>query len=81
MNLLKTLDEQKIFKLVLGLGNQDLENIEHLVKIYCEAGADMFDINPSKEAVETVFNTIEKSGKNIKNFYYSIIYAKAIYIA
>lgn len=72
MNLLKTLDERKIFKLVLGLGNQDLENIKHLVEIYCEAGADMFDINPSKEAVETVFNTIEKSGKNIKDFYYSI---------
>ena len=72
MDLLKTLDERKIFKLVLGLGNQDLENIKHLVEIYCEAGADMFDINPSKEAVETVLNTIEKSGKNIKDFYYSI---------
>ena len=70
MDLLKTLDERKIFKLVLGLGNQDLENIKHLVEIYCEAGADMFDINPSKEAVETVLNTIEKSGKNIKDFYY-----------
>lgn len=72
MNLLKTLDERKIFKLVLGLGNQDLESIKHLVEIYSEAGADMFDINPSKDAVETVFDTVKKSGKNIKDFYYSI---------
>lgn len=77
MNLLKTLDERKIFKLVLGLGNQDLESIKHLVEIYCEAGADMFDINPSKEAVETVFDTIKKSGKDIKDFYYSISTALA----
>lgn len=77
MNLLKNLDERKIFKLVLGLGNQDLESIKHLVEIYCEAGADMFDINPSKEAVETVFDTIKKSGKDIKDFYYSISTALA----
>lgn len=72
MTLLDALNNKKIFKLVLGLGNQDHENIKHLVEIYCEAGADMFDINPSKEAVKTVFDTIKNSGKNIEDFYYSI---------
>lgn len=71
-NLLKTLDEKRIFKLVLGLGNQDFKEIEDLVTVYAIAGADMFDINPSREAVEAVFRGVKKSGKNIDDFYYSI---------
>ena len=70
--LLDTLNEKKIFKLVLGLGNKHFEEIEELVTIYAIAGADMFDINPSKEAVEAVMRGVKKSGKNPDDFYYSI---------
>ncbi len=70
--LFEKLDNQKIFKLVLGLGNQNFEEIEHLTHIYAAAGADMFDINPSKEAVEAVFRGVKKAGKNIEDFLYSI---------
>ena len=71
-SLSKTLDKQKIFKLVLGLGNQDLKEIEEIVKIYALAGTDMIDINSSQEVVHTVFNSIKKAGLSIDNFYYTI---------
>ena len=71
-NILKTLDEKKIFKLVLGLGNQNFEEIEEITKIYAHAGMDMIDINPSKEAVETVFRAIKSTGKSVDDFYYTI---------
>lgn len=70
--LLEVLDERKIFKLVLGLGNQNYEEIESLVEIYARADADMIDINPSKEAVEAVLRGIEKAGKNHDEIYLSI---------
>ena len=70
--LLDTLNKKKIFKLVLGLGNRHFEEIENLVTIYAIAGADMFDINPSKEAVEAVMRGVKKSGKTPDDFYYSI---------
>lgn len=66
------LNNEKIFKLVLGLGNRHFEQIEDLVTVYAIAGADMFDINPSKEAIEAVMRGVKKSGKNIDDFYYSI---------
>lgn len=66
------LDRKKIFKLVLGLGNQDLESIDSLVQIYAKSGADMFDINPSEKSVKRVFSAIKKAGKNIEDFSYSI---------
>ena len=68
-NLAQTLESNKIFKLVLGLGNQDFKEIENLVEIYAKAGADMFDINPSREAVETVLRTIEKTGRSTDDFF------------
>ena len=71
-NLFETLNDKKIFKLVLGLGNKHFEKIEDLVTVYAIAGADMFDINPSKEAVEAVMRGVKKSGKNPDDFYYSI---------
>ena len=69
---LDILNNKKIFKLVLGLGNRHFEEIEDLVTIYAIAGADMFDINPSKEAVEAVMRGVKKSGRNSEDFYYSI---------
>lgn len=71
-NLEQILEKQKIFKLVLGLGNQNFEEIEDLVTVYAIAGADMFDINPSKEAVEAVLRGVKKSGKQPDDFYYTI---------
>ncbi len=53
-DLFKILDNRKIFKLVLGLGNQSYEEIKELSKIYALAKADMFDVNPSEEAINAV---------------------------
>ena len=67
-NLFKILNERKIFKLVLGLGNQSEENIVSNVEIYAKAGCDMFDINASEEAINAVYKGLEKAGKNKEDF-------------
>lgn len=67
-NLFKILDERKIFKLVLGLGNQSEESIISNVAVYAKAGCNMFDINASEEAINAVYKGIEKAGKNKDDF-------------
>lgn len=67
-NLLEILDERKIFKLVLGLGNQSEESIISNVKIYASAGCDMFDINASEKAIQAVYKGIEQAGKKKEDF-------------
>lgn len=71
-NLFKVLDERKIFKLVLGLGNQSEESIVSNVEIYAAAGCDMFDINASEEAINAVYRGIEKAGKDKEDFLFCI---------
>ncbi len=67
-NLFKILDERKIFKLVLGLGNQSEESIISNVEVYARSGCDMFDVNASGKAIEAVYKGIEKAGKNKEDF-------------
>lgn len=56
------MDKKKLFKLILGLGNENLEQIEKLVTIYAKAGADIIDIAPSKK----VYELVEKLAPNAK---------------
>lgn len=60
--LLKILDNKKIFKLVLGLGNQSYEEIKNLCAIYAKAGCDLFDVNASEEAVKALYEGLEEVG-------------------
>lgn len=62
-NIFKILDERKIFKLILGLGNSSEESIESCVEIYAKSGCDMIDVNASSKAIEAVFNGIQKAGR------------------
>lgn len=61
-NLFDTLENKKIFKLVLGLGNQSFEEIKKLVSIYAKAGCDLFDVNASEEAIKAVLEGFESVG-------------------
>jgi len=67
-NLFEILDSRKIFKLVLGLGNQSYDEIKELSKIYALARADMFDVNPSEDAIEAVRKGIKEAGFNANDF-------------
>lgn len=71
-NLLTILNEKKIFKLILGLGNACSDDITHNVKIYASAGADMFDINASEASIQAMYKGIELAGKNKDDFWVSI---------
>ena len=67
-NLFEILDSRKIFKLVLALGNQSYDEIKELSRIYALAGADMFDVNPSEEAIYAVRDGIKEAGLNAGDF-------------
>ena len=67
--------DRPLFKLVLGLGNLNFAQIEHLVEIYSELDVDIFDIAPSKEAIECVFETLEKNNKKRENFLFCLSFA------
>ena len=67
--------DRPLFKLVLGLGNLNFAQIEHLVEIYSELDVDIFDIAPSKEAIECVFETLKKNNKKRENFLFCLSFA------
>lgn len=60
--------EGKLFKLVLGLGNQSQEQIKTCARIYANAGCDMFDINASESSIEALFEGIKKAGRKTQDF-------------
>lgn len=70
--LFDILDNKKIFKLVLGLGNQSLEEIKNCCAVYAKAGCDMFDLNASKEALEAAQEGIKIAGLDPQDFLFSI---------
>lgn len=61
-NFLNILDNKKIFKLVLGLGNQSVDEIKECVSIYAKAGCDVFDINASQEAINALYEGLKSAG-------------------
>ena len=69
------LRESTIFKLIMGLGNNDLENIKKLAAIYSCSGADMFDLTPNKEIFKSVCDGIESQGLNPKNYSFCVSFS------
>lgn len=64
------LKNNKCFKLVCGAGNENIEEIEKLVYIYANAGANLFDLSANIEVIETAKKSIEKVKKKTKNEFY-----------
>lgn len=69
MKLLEILNKRRIFKLVLGLGNQSEQQIRDCANIFAVAGCDMFDINPSVSAINALFSGIRDAGKSPEDFF------------
>ena len=69
MKLLEILNKRRIFKLVLGLGNQSEQQIRDCAGIFAAAGCDMFDINPSVPAINALFSGIIDAGKSPDDFF------------
>lgn len=63
---------KKIFKLVLGLGNNSLEQISKLCGIYALAGADVFDLSPSVCSLNAARKGILDVGLNPDDFKFCI---------
>ena len=59
--LLDLFKEKRCFKLVLGAGNENIEEIEKLAFLYSLAGANFFDACAKKETVLAAKRGIEKS--------------------
>ena len=55
------LKNKKCFKLILGAGNSDIEEIEKLVYTYSLAGANLFDLNASIEVVNAAKKALLRS--------------------
>lgn len=64
--------EKKKFKLVLGLGNNSLEQIFKLCGIYALAGADIFDLSPNINSLKTAKDGIVSVGLNPADFKFCI---------
>jgi ferredoxin len=59
------LESKKCIKIICGAGNENIEYIKKLVRIYMIAGARYFDLSPNAEvlnAVKSVFNELGTQG-------------------
>lgn len=65
-------DSNKKFKLVLGLGNNSLEQISRLCQIYSQAGADIFDLSPNVNSLAAAREGVLNAGLNPDDFQYCI---------
>ncbi|MBQ2872111.1 4Fe-4S binding protein [bacterium] len=65
-------DTEKYFKLVLGLGNCSLDNIEQLCNVYAQAGADIFDLSPNIKSLKAAQLGVKKAGLNPYDFKYCV---------
>lgn len=52
---------KKIFKLILGAGNEDIESIKKLIFLYDKAGADVFDIKADIRIINEVAMILPKN--------------------
>ena len=62
----------KMFKLVLGLGNNSLQEIEGLCEIYALAGANIFDLSPDVNSLLAAQNGVKRAGLDPCDFKYCI---------
>lgn len=63
---------KKKFKLVLGLGNNSLEQISKLCGIYAVAGANIFDLSPNKASFIAAKQGVLSVGLNPEDFKFCI---------
>ena len=69
--LLDIFKEKRCFKLILGAGNQNLDEVEKLVYVYSLAGCNLFDLSADKNVLLAAKKGLEKAG--IKNERYLCI--------
>lgn len=62
----------KKFKLVLGLGNNSLDQISKLCGIYALAGADIFDLSPNTASLNAAKDGILLAGLNPSDFKFCV---------
>lgn len=64
--------KKRLFKLVLGLGNNSLSQIEELCGIYAPAGADIFDLSPDVNSLIAAKKGVSLAGLEPHDFKYCI---------
>lgn len=67
-----TIKKSKKFKLVLGLGNNSIEQISKLCGVYAIAGADIFDLSPNVASINAAKEGILAAGLNPADFKFCI---------
>lgn len=65
-------NNKKIFKFVLGLGNNAMNQISKLCGLYALAGADIFDLSPNIKSLYAAKDGILAAGLNPNDFKYCI---------
>lgn len=64
-----------LFKLVLGLGNLNYEQIKYIIQIYSNTKMDIIDLPCDQRAIDLVFETLKNKNFNIENFVYCLSFA------
>ena len=71
-NILEKLNNGHLFKLVLGLGNLNKEQIKNLVNIYSNTQTDIIDLPPNQEVIDLVFRELAIQNIKIDKFIYCL---------
>lgn len=66
------LESKKAFKLILGAGNQDLEQITELVAIYAKAGCKFFDFAPDIDVLKAAQKGLDFVGVKRNEVYFCV---------
>lgn len=56
------LEQKKVFKLVCGAGNEDVQEVEKLVTIYSLAGCNFFDVCAKPEIIDAAKRGLQNAG-------------------
>ena len=56
------LQSRKCFKLVCGVGNEDVDEVEKLVYTYSKAGCNLFDVSASPNVIKSAKSALKKAG-------------------
>ena len=67
--------KKKLFKLILGAGKKDAEEVKRITSIFAKAGADIFDVNPSREVLDAVIRAVSECGYKTEDFLYCVSYS------
>ncbi|HOJ64280.1 MAG TPA: LdpA C-terminal domain-containing domain [Spirochaetota bacterium] len=71
--LIDILKNNKCFKLVCGAGNENVEEVERLVYLYCLAGANLFDLSANIDVIKAAKNSIKKAKEKRNIFVYTSV--------